>query len=500
MNRSFVYLVGAGPGDPDLLTVRGLHLLSVCDVILYDRLAAPELLDHCRPDCEKIDAGKVAGHHYKQQNEINELMIRKAREGKTVLRLKGGDPFVFGRGGEECEALQEAGIPYEVVPGITSAIAVPAAAGIPVTHRKACHSFTVVTGHTADGPLEEELNFPALAASGSTLVFLMGFAAAETIARELQKAGMAPETPAAMITDGTMDSQHVLRSTLAALTDDMARDPDCRHPATLVVGEVAGLDLTSTAPLPLSGTRSAICGTAAFCHKLVGKLARRGVETLSLPYVRIQPLPEAAPKAVRLLEQTNVLVFTGRNAIELFLAELDRQGRDIRSLSGHKIAVIGPGTAAALRHHHLQPDWIPAEYSSEGLGRLLCRTCSEDDTLLIPRAEKGNSVLADMLTAAGIPFEEIALYDTVLDPAFPLEKLTAASEDPTIWHWVFASAEGVRLFFQAGGTIPPHAPVVCIGPYTAQALREAGVSNIIVSEESSADGLAETLEREENCS
>ncbi|MEE1353826.1 MAG: uroporphyrinogen-III C-methyltransferase [Acutalibacteraceae bacterium] len=486
----FVYLAGAGPGNPDYTTKRTRDLLKDCDVVIYDYLADETLLSLCRPDCEKLYAGKRAGHHSMRQDEITALLLRKAQEGKTVVRLKGGDPFVFGRGGEECQALQSAGIPYEVVPGVTSAISVPMAAGIPVTHRGVSNMFSVITGHSADGSLTDNLDFSTLARMDSTLVFLMGLHALPNICHALQSNGMDGSTPAAVISNGTRSGQYVLRSTLAELPALAAADPHIVTPATIVIGKCAALDMTSPKALPLAGTSTTVCGTASFCRKMSLALEREGGAITPLPLLQILPVEdETFSQALDSLSDYTYVVFTGRNAIDRFFEEFYRRGMDIRQLGGLKVAVIGAATGAYLKKYHIAPDLCPKTFTSDGLAEELIRTVGPHDRLLIPRAVKGNRVLSERLSEQGINFTEARVYDTGPSPEIAA-KIPALPESDYL---VFASSEGVREYFAAGGSVTGKTVPVCIGKYTADSLREYTDAHTVISGTSSVEGLVHTI-------
>lgn len=486
---AFVYIAGAGPGDPDLITLKVRELLSSCDVVIYDNLLDPVLLSYCRPDCETIYAGKRAGQHYKKQEEINQLIIEKAREGKTVLRLKGGDPFVFGRGGEECLALNKAGIPYEVVPGITSSVAVPMAAGIPVTHRGTGNMFTVITGHSADGALTSNIDFSTLARLNSTLVFLMGLSSLRTICDSLVENGMSGSVPAAVISNGTRPDQHVLRGTLATLPDEAEADPDIVTPAVIVIGDCAALNMTSLSDRPLSGIRISVCGTEEFCRKMAVRLQRFGGTVTPLPLLRVVPVDDPVfNRAMDHLSDYTGLVFTGRNAVRRFFEKFTRKNLDIRVLAPLTISVMGKATGEYLERYHIHADLCPDVFTSEGLADLLISHAGKQDKLLIPRAVKGSGILSDKLTEAGVEFTEAGVYDTVADREL-CSRLTRESPGDFL---IFASAEGVRQYFRAGGTLPPETLPVCIGPHTADALHQF-TDHYLVSGTASADGLVETL-------
>ncbi|MCJ7854940.1 uroporphyrinogen-III C-methyltransferase [Lachnospiraceae bacterium NSJ-143] len=487
MNKKpFVYIAGAGPGDPDLITVRALHVLKECDTVIYDSLMDSSLLLNCRTDCKKIYAGKSAGKHYMKQEEINSLIISEALEGKTVLRLKGGDPFVFGRGGEECEALKKAGIGYRIIPGVTSAMAAPMSAGIPVTHRKLSRSYTLVTGHTADGDIAESINFSALAHMGGTVAFLMGLSNIKTISAELIKNGMSANVPAAVISNGTYQNQYVLRSTLADLAEKAASDKNIVSPAIIVVGECAGLNMLSEEALPLYGTNTAICGTSDFCRKLSEKISVLGGAVQILDYVKIKPVnSNDLLHELDNIKNYSVLAFTGPNSIRLFFDTLFTSGRDIRSTAHMRFAAIGPGTGSFLKNYGIKADIVPDEFTSDSLGRILVENTSENDMILIPRALKGSNIISKILSAGGRRFKEIPLYDTVYSDSIPQPKGCGFI--------TFASSAGVRGFFESGCKIPSDAKAVCIGKYTADTLKAYGISNLLMAQCATADGIAQAI-------
>lgn len=490
--RPFVSLVGAGPGNPDYLTVRGAQLLQHSSCVVYDALLDPAMLSLCRPDCEKIYVGKMAGRHSMRQEEISALLVKKAREGRHVVRLKGGDPFVFGRGTEECEALRAAGIDYELVPGVTSAVAVPEAAGISLTRRLQSRGFAVVTGHTADDTLRESIDFEALARFGGSLVFLMGLGRTGQISAELIASGMAPDTPMAVISGGTTRRQHVLRTSLAAAERDVQGDPLAVAPAILVVGSCAAEDWLSPGSLPLSGVQAGICGTADFCRRLENRLRQEGALVQVLDYVRTEPAPQGELlEVLGHLQDYTVLVFTGRNAIRFFFAALRQARIDLRALAHLKIAAIGESSAQFLKEYGLFADWIPAQYNSEALGRLLVERTTCRDRILIPRAGKGSPVLSALLTQGGIPFTELGIYDTVTGAVPPLEEGTR--------YLTFASAAGVRGFFAGGGSLPEETTPVCIGAPTRAALVQVlgEEREILTAQVSSIEGLVQAIVRAE---
>ena len=496
--KPFVYLCGAGPGDPEYVTLRTQKLLQTCDAVLYDALVSPVLLTWCRPDCRKIYTGKRAGHPSMKQTDISALLVRTAEEGKTVVRLKGGDPFVFGRGGEECIALQKAGIPFEVVPGVTSAFSVPMAAGIPVTHRGTSNLVTVITGHSADGSLEQNVPFEALARQGGTLVFLMGLHALPKIASLLLEHGMDPAAPAAVISRGTQPDQHTVRARLDSIADAVSGDPQIVPPAVLVFGPAAGLRLQPSVPRPLDGRKIAVCGTDAFCRRMAERLRREGASLSMLPLLQIVPMEDRAfTQALDHLDDYTGIVFTGRNAVRFFFDAFYRRDPDLRTLASKQFAVIGTSTAAYLsRTQHLHADLCPSEFTSAALADLLIAEGRKDANWLIPRAAKGNPVLGDRLCQAGVSFTQAPIYDTRTDLNAAVQVPLQMAEGPD--YVIFASSQGVHAFVQAGGTFPERTLPVCIGPYTEQALREKHYDGpLLLAEKATSEGIADIIVRKE---
>ncbi len=500
MSYPFVWIAGAGPGKPAYITEEVRRILPLCDCLLYDALLDPELLELCAPQTERLYVGKRSGKHSMKQEEINALLLQKAGEGKKVLRLKGGDPFLFGRGGEECLALQEAGIPYAVIPGVTSAFSVPMAAGIPVTHRGTAQMVTVVTGHTAEG----ELDYGMLAGLPSTLVFLMGVHALPRITRSLIEQGMDPEKPAAVISNGTRPEQYVLRSTVGKIADEAAEDDKVVTPAVIVVGDVATLQMQSPKSAPFHVT---VCGTESFCGKMEARIPSYGGNVTALPYVSIRPvdLPDD-PDVTEDFRSYTDLVFTGRNAIDCFFALLEKNGRDLRILGDKRISVIGEATGRYLsERYHIKADLCPEVFTSDGLADLLIQESRSDGRYFIPRSKQGNTVIADRLKEAGIPFRELPVYESVFASSCAEDVRVYADRaerrlkryreaDPLYKEWiVFASAEGVRKFFAHGGTIPDGVLPLCIGPYTEQELKKNTKIPSVVAQKASAEGLIDKM-------
>jgi uroporphyrinogen III methyltransferase / synthase len=479
-----VYLVGAGPGDPGLLTVRGADLLRGAEVIVHDRLSDASLLDLAPPAARRIDVGKEPGGPI-EQDGINALLIREGRAGRRVVRLKGGDPFVFGRGGEEILALQAAGVPFEVVPGITSAVAVPAYAGVPVTHRGLSTSFTVVTGHSRHS-VDRETNWEALAQAGGTIVVLMGVAHRAAIAARLLAAGLAPATPVLAVEWGTRPEQRSVRMRL----DELGITP-LEPPVTLVIGAVAGMELDWYQRRPLFGRQIVVTRAQAQAGSLSRWLRDLGARPIEVPTIRIEPPADggaALRRAARRLRDGHYewVVLSSANAAEALLGEL----ADARSFGPARIAAVGPGTADVLERWRLVPDLVPDRAVAEGLLAAFPPPSGPGVRVLIPRAAAGRDVLPEGLTAAGWEVEAVTAYQTVAVSLTPAEREAVAAADAIC----FASGSAVEGFLAATGgpdTLPP--VVVCIGPTTAAAAAAAGIEVTAVANPHTLPGLIDAL-------
>jgi uroporphyrinogen III methyltransferase / synthase len=470
-----VYLVGAGPGDPGLMTQRALELIAAADVVLYDRLIPPGALDGARADAELRYVGKEPGSAAVSQEEINAQLVSLAQAGRVVVRLKGGDPFVFGRGGEEAEALAEAGVRFEVVPGVTSGVAAPAYAGIPVTHRTGASSVAFVTGHEDPSKDETALDWDALARFPGTLVFYMGIKNLPLIAQRLVAGGRPPEEPAAVVARGTFPSQRTITSTLAEIASDAA---DVRPPAITVVGPVASLAQTLSwlERRPLHGQVVAVTRARAQSSGLAARLRSLGAEVIEAPAIRIEPLPV-------LLEPPDhdLVCFTSPNGVHLFFAALPG---DARSLAGRRVAAIGPGTAAALRSHGIEADVVPERSVAESLLESLAT--DPPARALIARASEARDVLPDGLRSLGAEVDVVPLYETVAEPV-DAEAVRRAT------YVTFTSSSTVRFFLSGGGEIANGARVVSIGPVTSETLREHGIEPDVEAAEHDIDGLVAAL-------
>jgi uroporphyrinogen III methyltransferase/synthase len=477
-----VFLVGAGPGDPGLLTRRGEALLRRADVVVYDRLASRALLDLAPSGAELIDAGKSPAGVALTQEQINEVLVDRGRAGREVVRLKGGDPFVFGRGGEEAEACRAAGIPFEVVPGITSAIAAPAYAGIPVTHRGVSTSVTVVTGHEDPTKPGTDTDWNALARAGGTLVVLMGAGNVREIARELIEGGRAETTPVAAVRWGTRPEQHTVRGTLATIAD-----LGVEAPSAIVVGDVAALDLGWFERRPLFGRRIVVTRAREQASTLRTRLEELGAEVIELPSIAIEPLDFELPA----LAQYAWVVFTSANGVDGFFERgLARAGLDARALGGVRIAAIGPGTSDALARRGIRVDLVPDRFVAESLLAAFPDPTEEGERVLIARAESARDVLPRGLTAAGFAVAVLGVYRTVpVEPdSADLARVRAGEVDAV----TFTSSSTVTNFCDAvGGAAPVR--VVSIGPVTSNTARERGLTVHAEADPHTIDGLVDAV-------
>lgn len=481
-----VYLVGAGCGDYDLISLRGKSLLEQCDVVVYDSLIDNRLLDFAPENSEKICVGKRSGKHSETQDNINNILVEKAKEGKNVVRLKGGDPFVFGRGGEEILSLQENNIEYGIVPGISSSIAVPELAGIPVTHREISRSFHIITGHTAENVLPE--NMSEYAKLDGTLVFLMGFKKLKDISDGLIKNGKDENTPAAVISNGACAGQKILRSTLKNIAQD-AMKANLATPAIIVIGEVVGFDFLPTISMPLHNVSVSVTGTRRFVNKITSRLTGLGAdvkEAYSLNVVEYRDNPRL-DNALLNLSDYKWIVLTSVNGAEIFLSRLSKLKIDIRKLWDIKFAVIGSGTADVLSKRGIFADLIPEVYTSKALAEKLSDEVRDDERILVLRAEQGSYELTEIFNKNNISFDDIKTYDVLGDNSF-----SHGGEVDTDFI-TFASSSGVHGFFEKGFKISSKTKIVCIGDITANALRKYGINDFQISKTCNIDGIVETI-------
>lgn len=485
-----VYLVGAGPGDAKLITLKGIEKLKKCDAVVYDRLAANELLDYVPLECEKIYVGKEAGKHYKNQEEINKILVACAKRHKIVVRLKGGDPFVFGRGGEEIEALNQYKIPFEIVPGVTSAISVPESVGIPVTHRGVSRSFHVITGHTESSMGSPDYDYETLAKTEGTLIFLMGLSNLEDIAEKLILAGKDKDTPAAVISDGTTKYQRVVRGKLFNIANRV-RQNDISSPAIIVVGETAEYEY-----IYQKQEQKKIGITAS---KILRKKLEDGFSEIGLDPVNICDMKIVLTEKIQMLEselerikEYQWVIFTSQNGIKIFFDTVRKKQIDFRNLCNLRFAVLGSGTAGKLAEYGFQADFIPSEYTVSALSEQIVKIIGSNEKVLIPRAAQGSRELTRTLKKKNIDFVELAIYDvegSLNENIKCLEQLD---------YLVFVSSSGVRAFFEnlPKGSMPERIRIACIGNRTHETLLNYYDKGDIVGKVNNVDGLLNAVKGE----
>ena len=493
-----MYLVGAGPGDPGLLTVKGRSLLEQADVILYDRLVDARLLHYARADAELIDAGKGQDRAGMSQEEINRLLVEMGRAGKRVVRLKGGDPFVFGRGGEEAEVLAAANVPFAVVPGVTSAVAVPAYAGIPLTHRAVSSSFTVVSG--SEDPTKEvsSIAWDRLATGAGTLVVLMGWQSLPQVVETLKRYGRSPQSPAALIQWGTEPYQVTVTGTL----DDImakAEEAQLSPPVVAVFGEVVGLreKLRWFEGASLFGKRILVTRTRTQASALAELLAAEGAEPVELPTLEIEPLPDSRELRAILnnLLAFQWVVFTSANGVDIFFERLRTLGRDARALGSARVCAIGSATAQRLERFGVVADLVPQEYVAEAVAGELEAIGVEGGRVLLARAEGARDVLAKRLTGAGAQVEELSLY-RIQVPQESRSRAQALFGEGKIDVVTFTSSSTVRHLAELlDGDLSAvkRTVVACIGPITAATAAELGLSVQVQAREYTVPGLVQAL-------
>lgn len=498
-----IYLVGAGPGDPGLLTVRGRECLTQADVVLYDYLANPVLLDLASPQAEKIYVGRRGRGAYQDQDDVNRILIEKARAGMKVVRLKGGDPFVFGRGGEEAEAIAAAGLPFEVVPGVTSAVAVPAYAGIPVTHRTLASTVAFVTGHEDPSKEAATLEWPRLATAHGTIVFLMGMTNLPRIVGHLLSEGKPPQTPVALIRWGTRPEQKTVVGTLTDIVAQ-AREADLEPPTVIVVGEVVRLreQLNWFEKRPLFGKRILITRPRKQAPELAALLAASGAEPLECPTIQIVP-PESwdeMDRAIADLPRYQWLVFTSVNGIGPFMRRLYELGADSRALAGLRLCCIGPRTAEELGTYGLRADLVPSEFQAEGLLEAMKSAGVGGQRVLIARAAVARELLPEQLRALGCTVRVVTAYRTVL-PSVDRERVRGLFREPGIDVVTFTSSSTVlnfaKLFDSREDMVKSvgKALVACIGPITERTAKDQGLDVGIVPAANTVPALADAIVR-----
>jgi len=481
LQPGIVYLIGAGPGDPGLITVKGLDSLRRADVVVYDYLANPQLLDAARPDAERIYVGKVRGHHHRPQDEINSLLADLALQGKTVARLKGGDPYVFGRGGEEALHLHQAGIPFEVIPGVTASFAAAAYAGIPLTHRDFTTSLGLVTGHEHPDKKMSTLDWEKLATGVGTLVFYMGMANLALIARELIAHGRPSDTPVAVIQWATTPRQRTLVATLADVVEKVAA-AKLQPPAIIIVGEVVTLreQLRWFDNRPLFGKRILVTRTAEQAGAFNQLLQEQGAEAISCPVIEIVAPPswEELDSAIRSLGEIDDLILTSANAVDAFFSRLKSTGRDLRALAGITLVAVGPKTAAALAERGLSADLIPTDYRAEGVVKLLIERGVAGRRILYPKAELARDLIPRQLAEAGAEVLAPLAYCTVVPThgGEEIRRRLSAKEIDTV---TFTSSSTVENFIAMVGAdaaeLLQGVTICSIGPLTSATAQKHGL-------------------------
>ena len=495
MSRGRVYLVGAGPGDPELLTLKGLRLIQSADVIAYDRLIDTRLLTHARTDAELIDVGKMPG--YSTQNDISSLLVSHARKGKRVVRLKGGDPFVFGRGGEEAEALDDARVDFEIVPGITSAIAAPAYAGIPLTHRDHASSFTVVTGSAAPDGGSDAIDWSAIAAVPGTLVFLMAWRNLDDIASRLIDAGKPADTPAAVVSWGTQPWQRTVEGPLGSIAAS-AKSAGLQSPAALVIGSVVELRerLRWFETLPLFGRRILVTRTRIQASTLSSRLSELGAFPIEVPTidVRLQPDSPDLLRALATLARFDWIAFTSANAIQAVMDGLARAGRDTRALHGVKIAAIGPASAAALARYGIMADLVADTATSAGLASAMIESGITGSRVLLPRSDIAGPALPDRLRSSGALVEEVVSYRIVVpESSGTLVRNTLRDGVDAVTFTSSSTVRNLLRLLENDVAMLDSVCIACIGPVTAATASRLGLKVDIVAQDHTVDGLVAGL-------
>ena len=480
--KGSVALIGAGPGEAGLFTLRGRELLEAADCVVYDRLVGDGVLAMMPAAAEKISVGKTGGGPSAPQREIEDILVREAKKGRRVARLKGGDPFMFGRGGEEIEALNREGIPFEVVPGVTSALAGPACAGIPVTHRGIARSVHIITAHTKEGTIAP-VDYESLAKLGGTLVFLMGAGAAAEICAALMNAGMGADTPAAAVENASTAAQRLIGGTLATLAAACARQK-LKSPALVVVGAVTAFaeEFAWKKFLPLAGHKIIVTRPRERAGRLAAMLRERGAEVVELPSISTRRICAEPPD----FSKYGWLGFTSMTGVEALFALLAERGRDVRSLGAAKIAAIGPATAKALRERGLLTDYMPEVYDGVHLARGLA-ALAKDTPILMIRAKEGSPELTAELAARELDFTELPLYETIYEKA---ETIPQGADTA-----IFTSASTVRGFKAAMPELTIER-ACCIGEQTAAEARRAGFKRIITAQKATLESLINTLEED----
>ncbi len=498
MKKGKVYLIGAGPGDVGLMTLKGRHIIEIADTIVYDRLANPRLLNFAKNDAEFIYVGKTPDHHTLKQSEINELLADLAKEGKVVARLKGGDPFVFGRGGEEGERLQEENLDFEVIPGITSAIAVPAYAGIPVTHRTLTSTFTVVTGHEDPTKDDSQINWKRLAEDPGTLIFLMGVGRLPQIINALITNGKSAQTPIALIRWGTRPEQLVVTGTLDTIEDKVAR-AGLTSPAIIIIGDVVTMreKLTWFEEKPLFGRRILVTRAREQASALSEQIEELGGEALEAPMISVREPEDKAPlyNAIDNIESYDWIVFTSVNGVKFFFNEMKNLKRDIRSLGQTKICAIGPKTKALLEEKGLFVEAMPEVFRAEAVAEILKEKMVKPGKILLPRSNIGRDVLVNELQKLGHTVDDVVCYETVRSD-FAGNTLKERLMDKDIHLITFTSSSTVKNFMELINndlSLVKGVDIASIGPITSKTAKDLGLTVDIEADSYTINGLVEAI-------
>lgn len=491
-----VWLVGAGPGEKGLLTVKGKSIIEDADVIVYDHLVGKEILSALDQEKKLINVGKIAGHHPIPQEQINEILIEEAKKGQRVVRLKGGDPFLFGRGGEELWEIAKREIPFEVVPGVTSPLAVPAYGGIPVTHRDYASSVHIVTGHKKKEK-ENNINYEALVETKGTLVFLMGVTALGEIRKNLLKAGMRPDMPAAIVQEGTTAAQKTVLATLDTL-ENRAKEEKVKPPAVIVVGEVCSLatQLSWYEKLPLQGMKIILTRPKELISTLSEKLRTKGAQVWEIPAIETVPVSDnpKLSESFKNIEKYDWIAFTSQVGVRVFFEQAEKECVDIRKFAHAKFAVIGEGTKKALKQRGIFADLMPLVYDGESLGNALATVENiEGNHILIPRARKANELLVPILEKAGAIVTDVPIYDTIYRECKSLD-LVEEMEKGSDWVVVFTSSSTVDGFAAVTkGMDCSKITAACIGRQTAQTAEKYGME-CYIAKKATLDSLVDLIE------
>lgn len=500
MRKGYVYLVGAGPGDPKLISIKGLECIKKADVLVYDRLASARLTTYASPNAELIYVGKSPDRHTLHQKDINEVLINKALEGKIVTRLKGGDPFVFGRGGEEALALVENHISFEIVPGISSAIAVPAYAGIPVTHRNYNSSVCILTGNEDPTKENSTIAWDKIANSVSTLVFLMGMGNLTKIAQQLMKYGRSPATPVAIVRWGTRPEQETLVGTLVDIANK-AQEANFKNPAVIIVGEVVNLreQLQWFEQKPLFGKRVLVTRAREQASVFAEAIENYGGEPLEFPTIGIADPEDFGPmdRAINQIEKFHWLIFTSVNGVHAFFNRLKHLGRDIRDLKGIKLCAIGPKTKEDLENYGLMCDYVPGEFRAEGILELFQEKDIQGKEFLLPRADIARQILPETLIKMGAKVTDVHAYKTVLGSG-NVDLVKEMLAEKKIHVITFTSSSTVRNLVQKLGEVNlskllAGITIASIGPITSNTARELGLKVDVEAKEYTIPGLINAI-------